>query len=342
MRGGTIGPVPVPTSLRVARLLLFAAAAASFAVVVLIASRASAFSPLLLLFGVPIGLFIGAHQSIREGPKRARVLALAGAVSLSALAILTGFGAGDVSFPAAGIGVLATWSAWLHPPRRTTVMLFVAYVAIGLVVAVLRAGGSILVPFLIANVFLWPATILFLSPAALSGGAIFAGLGAALGLAAYAARDALPRPGATVALAGAMLAGVLSLALVIGLAYASPNSSARFELVPQALIAIFAGAFATLLGLLTMRRSPVLAGIGVAAGASILAVAAISRPTITCSPNGYSTSAGPWWLGPGGSLTGSGGGGSGGFSGSIVRGDGITIRYSCSGSTLTEFVIEEP
>jgi hypothetical protein len=334
--------VPTP-SLRIARLLLFAAAASAFAVALLIAGRAAFVSPILLLFGAPIALFVAAHQTIAAEPARARTFALAGAAALTALAILTGFGAGDVSFPAAGIGVLAAWSTWLHPPRRTTVLLFVAYVAVGVVFAVVRARGISLAPFIVGDVLLWPATVLFLSPAWF-GLPIFAGLGIALALGAYAFRHALPVTPTALALGAAASAGAFAVALVVALAFASPNSSARFELVPIGLAGIFSAAFAVVLGLLAMRRRPLMAGLAVVAGATILSLASVSQASVSCAPNGYSTSSGPWWLGPAGSLGGSGGGGgsSGTFSGTVSRADGTTIRFTCNGSTLTQFVMERP
>jgi hypothetical protein len=333
--------VPTPPSLRVARLLLFAAAACAFAVPVFIGARAAFVSPVLFLFGAPIALFVAGHQTIPSDSMRARTFALAGAAALTALAILTGFGAGDVSFPAAGIGVLAAWSTWLHPPRRRIVVLFLAYVAVGLVVAAFRTRGFFLAPFIVGDVLLWPA-ILFLSPA-LFGLPIFAGLGIALALGAYAFRQTLPLARPALVLAAATVAGALAVGLVVALAIASPNSSARFELVPVGLAGIFAAAFATVLGLLAMRRSPLLAGLGIAAGATILTLASLSPASVSCQQNGYSTSSGPWWLGPPGSMSGSGaGGGSNGtVGGVIVRGDGTTIRFTCSGSTLSEFVIEQ-
>ena len=331
-----------PPSLRIARLLLFAAAACAFAVPVFIGARAAFVSPVLLLFGAPIALFVAAHQTIASDSMRARTFALAGASAMTALAILTGFGAGDVSFPAAGIGILAAWSAWLHPPRRKVVVLFVAYVAVGLVVAAFRTRGFVLAPFIVGDVLLWPATLLFLSPA-LFGLPIFAGLGIALALGAYAFRQALPLSRPAVALAAAAAAGALAIGVVVALAFASPNSSARFELVPAGLAGIFAAAFASVLGLLAMRRSPLLAGLGIAAGTMILTLASVSPASVSCQQHGYSTSSGPWWLGPPGSMSASGGGGgsTGTFGGAIVRGDGTTIRFTCNGSTLSEFVIEQ-
>src|SRR5207237_3129873 len=106
-------------------------------------------SPVLLVFGAPIALFVAAHQTIASDSMRAGTFALAGASVLTALAILTGFGAGDVSFPAAGIGVLAAWSTWLHPPRQKVVVLFVAYLAVGFVIAAFRTRGFFLAPLIV-------------------------------------------------------------------------------------------------------------------------------------------------------------------------------------------------
>ena len=221
-------------------------------------------------------------------------------------------------------------------------MRFVAYVAVGLLVAAFRTRGFFLAPFIVGDVLLWPATLLFLSPA-LFGLPIFAGLGIALALGAYAFRRALPLSRPALALAAATAAGALAVGVVVALAFASPNSSARFELVPAGLAGIFAAAFASVLGLLAMRRSPLLAGLGIAAGTMILTLASVSPASVSCQQHGYSTSSGPWWLGPPGSMSASGGGGgsTGTFGGAIVRGDGTTIRFTCNGSTLSEFVIEQ-
>src|SRR5256886_9392376 len=166
---------------------------------------------------------------------------------MTALAIVTGFGAGDVSFPAGGIGVLAAWSAWLHPPRRKVVVRFVAYVAVGLLVAAFRTRGFFLAPFIVGDVLLWPATLLFLSPT-LFGLPIFAGLGIALALGAYAFRQALPLSRPVLALAAAAAAGALAVGVGVALAFASPNSRARFELVPARLARTFAAAVVHVLG----------------------------------------------------------------------------------------------
>lgn len=332
----------VPLSLRIARLLLFAAAAASFALVVAIAGRAAFFSPVLLLFGAPILFFAVAHQAIATDPRRARLLATAGAASLAALAILTGFGAGDLSFPAAGIGVLAAWAAWLHPPRRRAVLLFVAYLAVGVILTAARGAGAFLSPFLLTGALIWPASIFFVAPA-LAGLPVYAGFGAGLAFAAYSARDRIPTLHPALVIAIAIVAGAIVVALNVATAYAQPNSSARQELDAIALAALFIASSAVALGCLAMRRAPALSASALVAGVAILSVALISRPTVTCERNGVGTSPnGPWWLGPStGPLSSRGGGSSDGHvTGVIERGDGITIRYACDRGTLSEFVIE--
>jgi hypothetical protein len=291
------------------------------------------------LFLIPIALFLAAHRAIGTDIGRARILALAAALALTGLAILTGFGAGDVSFPAASVGVLAAWATWLHPPRRVFVAAFLLYTAIGLALVLPRLSAVVLIPFVLGQAFIWPVTAFFLSPL-LAGIPVFGALGASLAFAAYAARGPLPSPPPILAVAVALIAGALAVGVSFASALARTNTSARFELAPQAVILLFAATAATTLGLLSIRRVPLLAGVAIATGSAVLAIALISRPTVSCTRGGGSTSAGPWWLGPPGSVTGSGGGGPSGATGEIRRGDGIVIRYACDGETLTEFVIE--
>jgi hypothetical protein len=328
-----------PVSLRIARLLLFAAACAALGVVIIVATRAAFFSPLLVLFLVPVALFLAAHRAMGADIRRARILALAAALALTGLGILTGFGAGDVSFPAASVGVLAAWATWLHPPRRAYVAAFLLYIAIGLALVLPRLSAVVLIPFVLGQVFIWPVTAFFLSPL-LAGLPVFGALGASLAFAAYAARGPLPSPRPVLAVAVALIAGVLAVGVWFASALAQTNTSARFELAPQAVILLFAATAATTLGLESIRRLPLLAGLAIAIGSAVLAIAVISRPTVSCARDGQSTAAGPWWLGPAGTLTGSGSSDASGTTGEIRRGDGVVIRYACSGETLTEFVIE--
>jgi hypothetical protein len=334
--------VRVPLSLRIARLLLFAAAAASLALMVAIAGRAAFFSPILLILVAPAVLFAAAHRAVGTDPRRGRMLALAGAAALASLAVLVGFGAGDLSFPAAGIGALAAWAAWLHPPRRPVVLLFIGYLAVGVVTTALRGGGVFMAPLLLGSALIWPATLFFLAPF-LAGAPIFAGFGAALAFAAFSLRDRIPRLHPAVLLASALTMGGAAVALNVATAYAQTNTSARQELDPLALTALFVAAVAATLGLLDIPRTPVLASCAIVAGVSILALALISRPTVSCERNGVGTSpGGPWWLGvSGGPVSARGGGSSTGrFTGEINRSDGVTIRYACDGETLSEFVVE--
>src|SRR5439155_19943468 len=131
----------------------------------------------------------------------------------------------------------------------------------------------------------------------------------ALALGAYAFRQTLPLSRPALGLAAAVAAGALAIGVVVALAFASPNSSARFELVPLGLAGTFAAAFASVLGLLAMRRSPLLAGLGIAAGTMILTLASVSPASVSCQQHGYSTSSAPWSLGPPRSMSASGGGG---------------------------------
>jgi len=68
---------------------------------------------------------------------------------------------------------------------------------------------------------------------------------------------------------------------------------------------------------------------------------ATARPTVEGSGNGVATAAGPWWLPTGGSMSSLSGGsiGGGSVTGTIERGDGVTIAYRCAGRELAEFEI---
>jgi hypothetical protein len=88
------------------------------------------------------------------------------------------------------------------------------------------------------------------------------------------------------------------------------------------------------------------------AGAALVLYIATARPTVECSQGGVGTSMGPWWLPysgwapyPGGSVESSGTSSAGPSgarqtsSGTITRGDGVTITYTCVAGALVDFEI---
>jgi hypothetical protein len=289
-------------------------------------------------------LYALAARRLATDPAGARLLALAGALAFSGIAVLSGFGAGDVTFPAAGLAVLASWAAYLHPPRRAAGIAFLAYVAIGLAAA---SRGPFFPPWAIGTLFLWPVTALLAVPV-LGYLTIFAPFGAAVAVVgAYLARRrgaALVRGRLEVSrrsLAPAALGGAAVVAAFVALALVRTNTSARFELEPVPLVALFAAGALAVLGATALRGAPGPALAMLAMGSAVLLFAFLSRPTVECQANGVGTSFGPWWLAwRGGSLSTEGGGSSEGHSGVIRRGDGVVIRYACAGEVLASFVIE--
>src|SRR6266511_1308340 len=148
-----------PLSLRIARLLLVAAGAFAAGLLVYIAAASSDPAgawPWLTLIALNAGGFIAAALRLERDARRAKLLAVASALMTAALGTITGFGAGVLSFPAAGIGALAAWAAVLHPPRRPVVIAFIAYLAIGIA----TIGPVIAFPLFWATALIWPIRIL--------------------------------------------------------------------------------------------------------------------------------------------------------------------------------------
>ncbi|HYY55358.1 MAG TPA: hypothetical protein VFA01_08245, partial [Candidatus Dormibacteraeota bacterium] len=84
-----------PRSLRIARLLLVGAAAASIGCVAIILPRASGVSPFLAFFVAAAALFVAAARTLERDVSGGRLLAAAGAFTLAGVGVLSGFGAGD-------------------------------------------------------------------------------------------------------------------------------------------------------------------------------------------------------------------------------------------------------
>ena len=359
-----------PPSLRVARLLLVAAAFGSLGVFVYIAAIARSLSAPLILFLLATLALVSAARSIGTDLRRGRLLALAGGLALAATGVLAGFGAGNISLPMGALGILAAWAAVLHPPGRTALLAFGAYVAIGLLLTLPRGATLAAFPWLLSSVVLWPwMSTLLLSGA--SGLPIFASIGVALALAVSALvppRSPATAPGSRVGIARAgavaLATATLATAAYVAWAYARPHTSARFELDAIPLVVVFIGAALTGLGLATLRALPGPGLASLAAGATVAVLVLLGRPTVECYGNGVSTTQGPWWLlQTGGSSSGSSVGsgnatGSGSIRGSVTgsgaaagatlssgevrRADGIVMRYRCSGNEVVEFTIERP
>src|SRR3990170_1353738 len=146
-----------PMSLRIARTLLYLAAGFSFAppfMIMALSGGPFGALPYIAMFFLTGAAFVVAGRTLETDPTRAKRLAVAGAFALAALGTLAGFSLGMVTFPGAAVGVGAAWAALLHPPRRTLVIGFLLYVAVGIAVAVTR--GTIGYIFMIPTVVIWP------------------------------------------------------------------------------------------------------------------------------------------------------------------------------------------
>ncbi len=329
--------------LRAARLLLVGSAAAAIGSIVFIMSRAEAPSPLLFAFTGAAVLLAGAAITLEPDPRRGRLLAAAGALALGGAGTLAGFGAGEVTFPAAALGVLAAWSAATYRSPRWVALAFAAYLAVGLALTAGRLQALAASPFLLPSVVLWPLSAAFFVPGIGGLFAIYAALGLAVALAfaAYARPTAFAAPPKWRSVArDALVAGLAFVAFEAALALARPSTSARDELVPLAVAAMFAAAAILALGVRLLR-----AGVPGGLAATVLGATAVlyvvtARPTVECTTNGAASGSGPWWLPYGGGVRSSGSGSSdGGASGRIERDDGVTITYRCDERTLVEFEI---
>lgn len=333
--------------LRVARLLLVGSAAASIGLIAFIASRASALSPLLLLFAGAAALFLLAVRTLEEDPRRGKLLAVAAAAALGGMGVLAGFGAGELTFPFAALGVLAAWCAVMWRSPRWVVAVFVLYVIVGIALNAGRLGGYALSPFALPTVLIWPLTGAISIPGTGGVVAIFGAFGAAVALtvAAYSTpRAFVASPSWRAFGRDALLGGAVLLGLEVALAFANPGTSARYELVPLAIAIMFvSGALLTVGVDLIRAGAPGSVIITIVGGAAVVYILTTS-PTVECRSNGSGSTNGPWWL-PyygGGTMSGGSGttaGGSTATTGRIERGDGVVITYRCEGGALVEFEI---
>lgn len=279
-----------PLSLRIARLLLFAAGASAVGLAAYIAAQSRepvAASPWLALLLVNAGGFFASALLLEPRPARSRLIALASAIALGVLGTVTGFGAGMLSFPAAGIGALAAWAAVLTPPRRPVVIAFIAYVAVG----VATLGPALFYPLLLPTVFIWPMRLLLFTAFSVVPMYLFLGVAASIAVLALIDRRAFTaRPTAR---AWAVVAGISaacgSAAVLVfqALAHAREDTSARFELEPLVLGIVFVGGASATAGILSLRLRPGgAAALALGLGAAALFMTFTYRPAVTCFTNG--------------------------------------------------------
>lgn len=349
---GGLRPAIKPTvSLRVARTLLFVAAGYAAAppfMILVLSQEPTGALPYIALFFLTAGAFVVAGRDLAHRPQRARPLAVAAAFALAALGTITGFSLGMITFPGAAIGVLAAWATLLHPPRRAAVVAFVLYVAIGVLTA-FAGGVSFAFIWSIPTLFIWPIWLLFVA------GSSMLPIYGAFAVAATLAIGAFvqPRPfgqrirarSAALAILVGILAGIVTVAAFVAWAYARPDTSARFELVPLVLALVFAGGLLAGSAAATLRLAPTrLTAVGLGLGAAILFLAFTYRPAVSCQENGMSQGLPLAWaltsFGSGSSSGSSGasiGGGSSPTSTGELRSGDRAATYRCEGARVVEY-----
>ena len=279
-----------PRSLRIARLLLVAAAAFSVGLTTYILAQSRdpvGAWPWILPILMSAAGFAASALLLERRPRRARLLAIASAIAMGALGTITGFGAGMLSFPAAGVGALAAWAAVLTPPRRPLVIAFLAYLAVGIA----TIGPALFYPLLLPTILIWPMRLLLFT--ALSVVPIYLFLGIALSIAALAfvePRAVSPRPPAlawALAFGISVIAGVVAVIAFQLVANIRTDTSARFELDQVVLAVVFLGAAFAAAGILTLRMSPGAASVfALGLGAAALFMTFTYRPAVTCERSG--------------------------------------------------------
>lgn len=336
-----------PLSLRIARLALAGAAAAATGCLVYILAISRTVSTPLAGFALAAALFVLAARSLAADSRRGRLLAVGGGLVLGGVGVLAAFGAGNLTLPAAALGVLAAWAAVLHPPRRPFVLAFALYVAIGIVILAGRGPQIAAFPWLLASALLWPWTSLMFV-AGSSALPIYASIGAGVALAVAAFTTPQRRPVGLLPLAVALGVGVLSVAGWVADAQMRVNTSRRFELEVVPLAIVFCAGALLAFGAIALRRSYAPGIASLVVGATLAALVLTSRPVVECTRGGTATSGGPWWVQSAGTTSsGSGtssgrisaGGSQGIATGRIERGD-LLITYACSGSEVTELRME--
>ena len=350
----------MPLSLRIARLLLVLAGGlvvGTFLFIAAASSNALGAAPWLALLLLDAAAFFRAWWLLPRDPSRAKPLAVAAAIGMAGLGVVTGFGAGMLSFPAASTGVVAAWAALLHPPTRRIALAFAAYLAIGVAVSVLTAGPALFSIFTILFVFLWPGRLVLFPAGSLVSIYVLLGLAAALGISALVRPGGASRPMSARMWVVALVAGVLGGAAIVGAFYAlqnaRPSTSARFELLDPAVLAIvFAGGLCACAGAVALAstRRP-LAALALGLGAAALLMTFGASPAVTCQEHGVGQSVPlAWWLRApfegGSSSFSSGGSGTGGGPGGRpapndssgeLRFGTHHATFRCAGDQLVEF-----
>ena len=331
-------------AIRLLQLALLAASGAGVASGLFLAVRGQFTSPLLAFFFVAAGSFAFAAQRVPSDPLVARLLALSGALGLGAIGTLAGLGSDEVTLAAAGLGVLAGWAAHLVPLRRSVAIAFGVYIAAGLTLALpgLRFAPT---PWALLAVPVWPLLYLLGGFAAAGVALVSACLIASVaipGALIAGRRLPVPRLPTPVLVVVSLACGVLGIAFLVLRALAQMDTSARFELVPLALVVAFAASACVGFGVFALGAVPRRSLTVLALGAPVLVYALSAVPTVQCRPNSLATTAGPWWM----TVSGLAQGGQsqvdalGNASGTIVRTDGHTIHFACDRGRVTEFSIE--
>lgn len=304
-------------------------------------------APLLALFVLAGVAFAAAAARLEPDPRLGKALAIAAALVLTGMGVLAGFGAGDVTFPAAGLGALAAWAALLHPPRRAGALAFAAYVAVGLVMTGPRLGVALAYPWQLATIFIWPVSALLQTGTA-GFLLIYAPVG--LGVAALVALFVRRMPGRaepaepTVGGCGLLvttlfLGGTTAIAVFIAMAYLRTDTSLRFELAGSVLALLFiGGALAGFGAASSLFTRSLGSGLALGIGVTVLFFVFTYRPAVTCSRGGVSEGMPLAWAlsGVSGPQESRGGGTGSAMTGTTVMG-GRVLEYRCEPDRVVEY-----
>lgn len=309
--------------------------------------------PITSLFFLTAAAFFTAAREIGRSDRRAKLLAVAGALGMASLGTLAGFSLGLFTLPAAAICVIAACAALLHRSASRTRVVLGIYVAIGLLVGLSSLGSS---GFLwsLAGVLIWPIWVLVMPGLSILPLWLAQATAAVLGIAAFLPARSTARPlasrGLAVALVAGLVLGAVAVSAFVALANARVDTSARFELAPLVLGLVFAGGLLLGAGIVTARLSPsFFSAVGAGLGASLLFIVFSAPPAVRCYANG--TSQGTpleWELTSFGRGSGSSGG-SGSSPSGAIQGDpptrttgqlntrGRSAMYVCEGARVIEF-----
>lgn len=346
---------------RLTRTLLFLgaglAAAPPFMIFVLSDEPLRALLTASLFFLTAAAFFVAGRELGRKD-RRAKLLAVAGALAMASLGILAGFSLGPFTFPAAGICVLAAWAALLYRSGRWVRIAFGIYVVVGLLMVVGSIGRPTFL-WSLAGVLIWPIWVLFLPTMSILSLYIAQAIAAVLAIAAYVPPRGMARPsgapslgarGVALALGAGLVLGAVAVGAFVALANARVDTSARFELSPLVLGLVVAGGVLLGLGIAILRLRPsVLGAVGSGLGAALLFFVFSSAPAVTCHANGTSQGTPLEWqltsFGRGSGSSGSSGSSSGSGVGSDAptrsegrfQSHGRSATYVCEGARVVEF-----